>query len=64
MVHYKTTRYRGLVISLLGAVLAALSPNFAILLAGRIVQAIGTGVLIPVMTSVLLIIFLFINVEL
>ncbi|RFB13536.1 DHA2 family efflux MFS transporter permease subunit [Bacillus sp. HNG] len=47
----------GLVISLLGAVLAALSPNFAILLAGRIVQAIGTGVLIPVMTSVLLIIF-------
>lgn len=47
----------GLVISLLGAVLAGLSPNFAILLAGRIVQAIGTGVLIPVMTSVLLIIF-------
>ncbi|WP_249870052.1 DHA2 family efflux MFS transporter permease subunit [Oceanobacillus saliphilus] len=47
----------GLVISLLGAILAAISPNFAILLAGRLVQAIGTGILIPVMTNVLLIIF-------
>ncbi|AXI07766.1 MFS transporter [Oceanobacillus zhaokaii] len=47
----------GLVISLLGAVLAALSPSFAILLTGRLVQAIGTGILIPVMTNVLLIIF-------
>ncbi|RLL42693.1 DHA2 family efflux MFS transporter permease subunit [Oceanobacillus piezotolerans] len=47
----------GLVISLAGAVLAALSPSFAVLLLGRLVQAIGTGILIPVMTSVLLIIF-------
>ncbi|MEH7123833.1 DHA2 family efflux MFS transporter permease subunit [Bacillus sp. JJ1773] len=47
----------GLIISLLGAVLAALSPSFVVLLAGRLVQAIGTGILIPVMTSVLLIIF-------
>ncbi|RDW16103.1 MFS transporter [Oceanobacillus arenosus] len=47
----------GLIISLVGAVLAALSPNFAILLTGRLVQAIGTGILIPVMTNVLLIIF-------
>lgn len=47
----------GLVISLLGAVLAAFSPSFVVLLLGRLVQAIGTGILIPVMTNVLLIIF-------
>jgi DHA2 family lincomycin resistance protein-like MFS transporter len=47
----------GLVISLLGAVLAAFSPSFAVLETGRIVQAVGTGVLMPVMTNVLLIIF-------
>jgi MFS transporter, DHA2 family, lincomycin resistance protein len=47
----------GLIISLLGALLAALSFNFPILLVGRIVQAIGTGLLLPVMLSVMLIIF-------
>ncbi|ALC89386.1 multidrug MFS transporter [Bacillus sp. FJAT-18017] len=47
----------GLIISLAGAVLAALSPSFEVLLAGRLVQAVGTGILIPVMTNVLLIIF-------
>lgn len=47
----------GLVISLAGAILAALSPSFAVLETGRIVQAIGTGIIMPVMTSVLLVIF-------
>lgn len=47
----------GIVISLLGALLAALSFDFVMLLIGRIVQAIGTGLLLPVMISVLLIIF-------
>lgn len=47
----------GLVISLVGALLAAISPNFALLMVGRLVQAVGTGILIPVMMSVLLIIF-------
>lgn len=47
----------GLAISLAGALLAAASPSFAILIVGRLVQAVGTGILIPVMTSVLLIIF-------
>ena len=47
----------GLSVSLIGALLAAVSPSFAILMVGRLVQAIGTGILIPVMTSVLLIIF-------
>ena len=47
----------GLILSLLGTILAALSLDFTMLLMGRIVQAVGTGILIPVMTSVLLIIF-------
>lgn len=47
----------GLVISLIGAVLAALSPNFYMLLLGRIIQAVGTGILLPVMLSVVLLIF-------
>ena len=47
----------GLIISLIGAVLAAFAPSFAILMTGRVVQAIGTGVIMPVMTSVLLVIF-------
>lgn len=47
----------GLIISLAGAVLAAISPSFAVLETGRIVQAVGTGILMPVMTNVLLIIF-------
>ena len=47
----------GLVISLAGAILAALSPSFVVLLLGRLVQAVGTGLILPVMTTVLLIIF-------
>src|SRR5690606_29173554 len=47
----------GLVISLAGAILAALSPSFIVLLLGRLVQAVGTGLILPVMTTVLLIIF-------
>ncbi|WP_066305879.1 DHA2 family efflux MFS transporter permease subunit [Bacillus sp. FJAT-29814] len=47
----------GLIISMAGAVLAAVSPNFVILETGRIVQAVGTGIIMPVMVSVLLIIF-------
>lgn len=32
----------------IGSVVGALAPNFAILLAGRIIQALGTGMLIPI----------------
>ncbi|MEF2965711.1 DHA2 family efflux MFS transporter permease subunit [Paenibacillus sp. M1] len=46
-----------LVISLAGAALAALDINFAVLLIGRLVQAVGTGLLLPVMLNVVLIIF-------
>lgn len=47
----------GILVSLVGAVLAGLSPNFTILLIGRLVQAIGTGLILPVMTNVMLLIF-------
>lgn len=47
----------GLIISLLGAILAALSFSFPMLLVGRLVQAIGTGLLLPVMFNVVLLIF-------
>jgi MFS transporter, DHA2 family, lincomycin resistance protein len=47
----------GLTISLVGAILAALSLDFIMLLVGRVVQAVGTGLLLPVMLSVMLLIF-------
>ncbi|KKK39877.1 multidrug MFS transporter [Mesobacillus campisalis] len=47
----------GLGISLAGALLAALNVNFAVLLLGRVVQAVGTGLLLPVMLSVMMLIF-------
>ncbi len=47
----------GIIISLLGALLAAMSVNFPMLMAGRIVQAIGTGLILPIMLTVVLLIF-------
>lgn len=60
LVKWFTTRQLvvgGLLLSLIGAGLAALSPSFTILLLGRIVQAIGTGIILPVMINVILLIF-------
>ncbi|MFC2947965.1 MDR family MFS transporter [Virgibacillus sediminis] len=47
----------GLLISMLGALFAAMSLNFGMLLLGRIIQAMGTGILLPVMLNVVLLIF-------
>lgn len=47
----------GIVISLLGALLAAVSVNFPMLMAGRVIQAVGTGLILPVMLTVVLLIF-------
>lgn len=41
----------------LGTLICALSPNFAILMAGRVIQASGAGIIMPLMTNVFLIIF-------
>jgi MFS transporter, DHA2 family, lincomycin resistance protein len=60
LVRWFTTRQLivgALVISLIGGLLAAISPNFAVLLAGRLIQAIGTGIFLPLMFSVVLMIF-------
>lgn len=41
----------------LGSLLAAWGPNFPVLLSGRIVQAVGAGVLMPMVMSVLMLTF-------
>lgn len=46
-----------LTFSIIGTILAAVAPNFAFLLIGRIVQAIGTGIMLPLMMNVILLIF-------
>ncbi|UQZ84790.1 Multidrug export protein EmrB [Paenibacillus konkukensis] len=40
-----------------GALICAISPNFSIILLGRIIQAIGAGVLMPMITNVFLAVF-------
>lgn len=42
---------------LAGTVISAFAPVFGVLLAGRVVQAMGTGLMMPVMMNVILIIF-------
>ncbi|MFC4736800.1 MDR family MFS transporter [Bacillus daqingensis] len=41
----------------LGTLIAGLSPNFEMLIAGRIVQASGAGIMIPLMQTVLFMVF-------
>lgn len=42
----------GILLSLLGVIIGALAPSFGFLLLGRIVQALGTGILLPIMVTV------------
>ncbi len=46
-----------LIFSILGTFIAALAPSFPFLLAARIVQALGTGLLLPLMFNTILVIF-------
>jgi EmrB/QacA subfamily drug resistance transporter len=46
-----------MIIFLLGTVLAAVAPNFAVLLTGRIIQAAGAGIMMPLMQTISLLIF-------
>ncbi|MFD2658219.1 MDR family MFS transporter [Gracilibacillus thailandensis] len=41
----------------IGTLVAALAPNFAVLLAGRVIQSAGAGVMLPLMQTVFLMIF-------
>ena len=47
----------GLAAFLVGSVISALAPNFGILLAGRLIQGIGTGLILPLMFTVAMLIF-------
>lgn len=40
-----------------GTIIAALAPDFPILLTGRLVQALGAGIMMPLMQTVLLLVF-------
>lgn len=46
-----------LIFSILGSLIGALAPNFEILLIARIIQALGTGLLLPLLMNVVLLIF-------
>jgi len=46
-----------LIFSIVGTLIAALAPTFGILLASRVIQAIGTGLLLPLMFNTILLIF-------
>jgi len=60
LVRWFTTRQlivSALLISVIGSLFSALSPSFSVLLIGRMIQAIGTGIFLPLMFSVVLMIF-------
>lgn len=42
---------------LIGSILCAVTPNFAILLIGRMIQAIGAGIIMPLLMSVIMFIY-------
>lgn len=42
---------------LIGSILCAVAPNFSILLIGRMIQAVGAGVIMPLLMSVIMFIF-------
>ncbi|MFJ8260338.1 DHA2 family efflux MFS transporter permease subunit [Rummeliibacillus sp. NPDC094406] len=42
---------------LIGSILCAVAPNFATLLTGRMIQAIGAGIIMPLLMSIVMVIF-------
>ena len=46
-----------LIFSISGTIIAAIAPAFAVLLAGRIVQAIGAAIILPLMMNVVLLVY-------
>lgn len=53
----KTLYIGAMTIFLIGTVMAAAAPNFSVLLTGRIVQAAGAGIMMPLMQTIFLLIF-------
>lgn len=46
-----------LIFSIAGCLIAALAPSFEVLLVARVVQAVGTGIMLPLMFNTILVIF-------
>lgn len=46
-----------IIFMLIGSLLGAIAPNFTVLLVGRLIQGLGTGIFLPLMFSVVLMIF-------
>lgn len=60
LVRWFTTRQlivAAIVFAIIGSLLGAIAPNFTVLLVGRFVQAIATGIILPLMFSVVMLIF-------
>ncbi|MER2155773.1 MAG: DHA2 family efflux MFS transporter permease subunit [Solibacillus sp.] len=60
LVRWFTTRQlvvTAVVFAVIGSLMGALAPKFAVLLAGRFVQALATGIILPLMFSVVMLIF-------
>lgn len=60
IIQWMTTRKIVLVafvFSIVGTILCAIAPNFTFLLIGRLVQAVGTGLILPLMINVILVVF-------
>ncbi len=47
----------GLAAFLVGSVISAMAPDFAVLLTGRLIQGVGTGLILPLMFTVAMLIF-------
>lgn len=46
-----------MIIFTIGTTISAVAPNFPVLLIGRLIQAIGTGLLMPIIFNVFLLIY-------
>lgn len=56
-INSKTLYISSMMIFLIGTILAAIAPSFSVLLTGRIIQAAGAGVMMPLMQTISLLIF-------
>lgn len=57
LIQWFTTRQMflsAMILFLVGTVVCGIAPSFGVLLLGRIIQAIGTGLLLPVMMNTIL----------
>lgn len=60
LIQWFTTRQlfvASLLFSIVGAIVSGIAPTFTVLLLGRVIQAVGTGLIIPLMFHTVLIIF-------